>query len=271
MAMDSDRPRRKSRFMTSCNRKDEEKGTAMTNDLEPNAFDTSSPMRRAPIHDSNWRDSKWFTVAELLLAALIFAAAAWHRLPLGRGPWLLALGWASLHFRQIGWRGVGMQWYRSWATTLKVGLCCGVLLELFELVVRRPVLERLIGKQADLSQFHDLIGNPASTALYILLVWAVAAFGAEMIYRGHLMNRVSDLLNRTRTSWIFSLIVVHVVFGMARSYRGIVRLVDEGVMGALLSLVYMLTGRNLAAPIVAHGFQGTIDMILIFTGRYPGS
>lgn len=242
----------------------------MSNDLDLKALDTSSPTTRTHVDDSNWRNSKWLAVAELLFAAALFTASAFHHLPLGRGPWLLALGWGSLLFRKIGWRGIGLKLYRGWVTTVAIGLACGVLLELFELFVSQPILVHLIGKQADLSQFRDLTGNLKQTALYILLVWIVAAFGEEMIYRGYLMNRVADLLNRTRNAWIVSLIVVHIVFGLAHSYQGLTGVIDEGLMGVLLAAIYLQTGRNLAVPIVAHGIQDSIDLILIFTGRYPG-
>jgi membrane protease YdiL (CAAX protease family) len=242
----------------------------MSDDIEPKPLDTPSPMRGARIPHRNWRNSKWLAVSELLFAALLFTASAFDRLPLGRGPWLLALGWASLYIRKIGWRGVGLKWYRGWTTTLAIGLGCGVLLELLELFVCQPILEHLIGKKADLSRFRDLNGNLRETALYILLVWVVAAFGEEMIYRGYLMNRVADLLNRTRKAWIVSLIVVHVVFGLAHSYQGLTGVIDEGLMGLLLAAIYLRTERNLAVPIVAHGVQDSIDLILMFTGKYPG-
>jgi membrane protease YdiL (CAAX protease family) len=242
----------------------------MSNDIEPKTPDTSSPTTRTHIPDSNLRSNKWLAFSELLLAALLFTASAYHHLPLGRGPWLLALGWVSLYVRKIGWRGVGLTKYGSWAATLGIGLGCGVLLELFELFVSQPILVRLLGKKADLSQFHDLTGNLKQTALYILFAWIVAAFGEEMIYRGYLMNRVADLLNRTRTAWIVSLIGVHIVFGLAHSYQGLTGVIDEGLMGALLAVIYLRTGRNLAVPIVAHGVQDTIDLLLIFCGKYPG-
>jgi hypothetical protein len=119
----------------------------MSNDIELKTGDISSSKTRAHIQDSNWRSSKWLVVSELLLAVLLFIASAFHRLPLGRGPWLLALGWGSLHVRKVGWRGVGLKWYRSWVTTAAIGLGCGVLLELFELFVSQPILVRLIGKE----------------------------------------------------------------------------------------------------------------------------
>jgi len=33
---------------------------------------------------------------------------------------------------------------------------------------------------------------------------------------------------------------------------------------------YLACGRNLAVPIIAHGITDTIDVVLIFSGRYPG-
>ncbi len=84
------------------------------------------------------------------------------------------------------------------------------------------------------------------------------------------MNRVADLLNCKRNAWIVSLIAVHVVFGLAHSYQGLTGVIDEGLMGVLLAAIYLRTGRNLAVPIVAHGVQDSIDLILIFAGRYPG-
>ena len=241
-----------------------------SNSAEQKVLETYTPTMQGRNPGSNWRASRWLAAGELFLAGLIFAGSAYHLLPLGRGPWLLILGWLSLYVRKIGWRGIGLTKYKSWAATLSIGLGCGVVLELFELFVSQPILVRLVGRQADLSKFHDLTGNLKLTGLYILLAWIVAAFGEEMIYRGYLMNRVADLLNRTRTAWVVSLIVVHIVFGLAHRYQGWTGVFDEGLMGALLAVLYLSTGRNLAVPIIAHGVQDSIDLILIFCGRYPG-
>ena len=84
------------------------------------------------------------------------------------------------------------------------------------------------------------------------------------------MNRIADLVNRTRKAWIVSLIVVQIVFSLSHSYQGLTGVIDEGVMGVLLAAIYLRTGRNLAVPIVAHGVQDSIDLILIFMGKSPG-
>ncbi len=84
------------------------------------------------------------------------------------------------------------------------------------------------------------------------------------------MNRAADLLNRARMAWTVSVITVQIVFGFAHSYQGWTGVIDAGIMGLLLAALYLYTGRNLAVPIVAHGVQDSIDLILIFLGRYPG-
>ena len=134
----------------------------------------------------------------------------------------------------------------------------------------QPLLVRLLGAQPNLEDFRGLAGNLKLTLFFILLAWALAGFGEEMAYRGYLMNRVADLFNRTRRAWIVSLLAVHIRFGLAHAYQGMTGIIDEGFIGLLLGLIYLRTGRNLAVPIVAHGVSDSVDLILIFLGKYPG-
>ena len=219
---------------------------------------------------ADWRQNRWLAVGELLIVVLIFAADARHLIPFSKTPFLLALGWISLRVRKIGWRGVGLTRYRSWAITLAVGVAAGLLLEAFQLFISQPLLVKWLGKQPDLQVFHGLTGNLKLTMISLGLIWALAAFGEEMVYRGYLMNRVADLLNRTRGAWIVSLIAVHVGFGLAHAYQGVTGVIDEGLMGLLLGVIYLGTGRNLGVPIIAHGIGDSIDLLLIFFGKYPG-
>jgi uncharacterized protein len=217
-----------------------------------------------------WRQSKWLILAELIVVALIFVADAWNLIPLSKTPFLLAFGWLSLKVRKIRWRDLGLSRFRNWKVTLGAGVGVGLLLEAFQLFISQPLLVRVLRKQPDLELFRALRGNLKWTLLALAGAWTLAAFGEEMVYRGYLMNRVADLLSRTRSAWIVSLIVVHVGFGLAHAYQGITGIVDEGLAGLLLGLVYLGTKRNLAVPIIAHGIGDSIDFILIFLGKYPG-
>ena len=84
------------------------------------------------------------------------------------------------------------------------------------------------------------------------------------------MNRVADLGKHTQLAWIVSLVVVNMAFGYAHSYQGITGIIDEGFSGALLGLLHLGTGCNLSAPLIAHGVTDTVDVLLIFLGKYPG-
>ncbi|MGA8431004.1 MAG: type II CAAX endopeptidase family protein [Candidatus Sulfotelmatobacter sp.] len=217
-----------------------------------------------------WRESKSLAVTELVLVALFFAAGFRHLIPFSKTPFLLLLGWISLWVRKISWRQIGLTPYRNWKITLALGLAAGIAMEGFELFVSQPFLARLLGKQPDLEDFRPLVGNLKLTLIFLLLAWTLAAFAEEMVYRGYLMNRVADLFNRTRRPWLISLIAIHVVFGLAHVYQGTTGAIDEGLMGLLLGVIYLRTGRNLSVPIVAHGVADSIDFILIFLGKYPG-
>jgi hypothetical protein len=238
-------------------------------DLSANALPDlphSAPENSPP----DWRQSKWLAVAELIVVALIFYADFKHHIIFSKTPYLLLFGWLSLRVRKLRWRDVGLKRFRSWKTTIALGIAAGILLESFELFVSQPLLVKYLHKQPDLEVFRQLNGNLKITLLFIALAWTLAAFGEEMVYRGYLMNRVADLLNRTRPAWVISLIVVHLGFGLAHAYQGWTGIIDEGLMGLLLGIIYLRTGRNLFVPIIAHGIGDTIDFLLIFLGKYPG-
>ena len=219
---------------------------------------------------AGWRQSKWLAVAELAIVVLAFVADAHHLVFFSKTPYLVLLGWISLRVRGLRWRDVGLTGRRSWTKTLALGAGAGLLMESLELFVTQPFLVHVLGKQPDFEVFRSVQGNLKVTLLYIALVWPVAAFGEEMVYRGYLMNRVADLFNRTRLAWFVSVVVVHIGFGLAHGYQGLTGVIDEGLMGILLALIYLSTGRNLAVPIIAHGIADTIDFLLIFLGKYPG-
>jgi hypothetical protein len=218
----------------------------------------------------DWRQNKWLILVELLVVIFIFIADARHYIPLSKTPFLLVFAWISLRLRKLRWHDIGLERYKSWGKTFGYGIAAGLVLEAFQLFISQPLLVRVLKKQPDLELFRALTGNLKWTLLAIAGAWTLAAFGEEMVYRGYLMNRVADLLNRGRGAWVVSLIVVHVGFGLAHAYQGITGVIDEGLAGLLFGVIYLRNGRNLAVPIIAHGLGDTIDFMLIFLGKYPG-
>ena len=219
---------------------------------------------------ASWRESRWFALVEFLLVALVFYADFKKLIPISKTPELLLLGWISLRVRGKRWRDVGLAQNRPWPRTLALGVGLGALLETFQLLVTQPILARLVGREPDLELFRTLKGNLPVTLLFVALAWTLAAFGEEMVWRGYLMNRIAELVGPTRLAWPIALVVASGVFGLAHGYQGPTGWIEEGLAGAALGIIYLGTGRNLAVPILAHGVCDTIDMGLLYAGRFPG-
>jgi membrane protease YdiL (CAAX protease family) len=146
----------------------------------------------------------------------------------------------------------------------------GIGIEAFELFATQPVLTKLLNKGPDLHEYHRLVGNAQLLILGIVLAWVLAAFGEEIVWRGYLLNRVAEIFGRSTSSWIASAILVSLLFGFAHFHQGPTGIVENVIDGAILAGVYFATGRNLLAPIIAHGIQDTVDVLLIYLGWYPG-
>lgn len=208
-------------------------------------------------------------LCEFAIVALIFWADIHHHIFLSKTIYLLPLAWLSLRIRGLRWRDVGLVRYESWRKTLLLGGLWGAVIELFELFVSQPLLMRWTGRAPDLELFRALHWNVKWTMIAIVGAWTLAAFGEEMVYRGYLMNRVAGVLRSTRAAWLFSVVLVSLLFGASHLDQGITGQLENFLDGLLLGAIYLVYDRSLSVPIVAHGVTDTIDLLLIFTGLYP--
>jgi len=213
-------------------------------------------------------------VLEFALVALWFTSDIrhwhYHLVPLSKTIDIVALAWISLRLRGLRWRDVGLCRPLSWPRTLAIGVCAGVAMEALELFVTQPLLQRITHKLPDLSELHDIVGNWKMLLLALALTWTLAAFGEEMAYRGYLLNRMADVVGRSRAGWAAALVAMSVVFGLAHYYQGATGMIENAIDGFILGALYLRFGRNLWIPILAHGITDTADVLIIFAGKYPG-
>jgi len=215
-------------------------------------------------------ENKLLIFAELIVVLLVTAAYLADFIPLSGTPYLLLLGWLSLWLRGTGWRSVGLRRPASWGRTLLLGIAVGVVYQFFSLYVLEPLIVLLTGEPIDLRQFTSIEGNVFLLSLFLLLVWTLAAFGEEFVYRGYLMNRVAELAGGSGTAWALSLLVVSVLFGVVHAYQGVSGVAANVAAVLMYGALYLWSGRNLWAPIIAHGVYDTVAILLAFWGKYPG-
>lgn len=207
---------------------------------------------------------------ELALFAAIFWADEAGFVPLSKTPFLLLVAWGSLRLRGLRWRDVGLSLPAGWPRLAGIGLAAGVAMWLLEFFVTMPLLHRALGYWPDLTAFNDLVGNAVLLAVYLALNWVLAAFGEEMVWRGYALPRAAEFFGSGTRAFVIALVVVNVAFGLAHLYQGPSGVIQATVGGVLLGILYLATGRNLVAPIVAHGVGNSIDFSVMYLGLYPG-
>jgi len=213
-----------------------------------------------------WRDGLWFAALEFALFVVVFALGTVNILPISHTPYLWMLAWFLLIVRGKRWADVGLRWPEYKLTAVLFGVAAGVALTFHELILLEPLVRSFTGTSPDLSTFKALVGNLELTLLFIALSWVLAAFGEEMVWRGYAMTRVAEWFGGSAPAWILSLVLVNASFGIAHDYQDICGMITTGVGGFAFGLLYLISGRNLVVPIVAHGTSNTCDFLMIYHG-----
>jgi len=84
------------------------------------------------------------------------------------------------------------------------------------------------------------------------------------------LPRVAEFCGSDTRAWVVALVVVNLAFGLAHLYQGPSGVVQATVGGVLLGILYLATGRNLLAPILAHGIGNSVDFTVMYLEWYPG-
>jgi CAAX protease family protein len=207
-----------------------------------------------------------FSAAELLLGAVIVIGHnVFHVVP-NEVPILFVLGLVSVRVRDGGWSAIGFRWPESWLRLVLIALAAAVL----RIVLGNFVIEPLAAHwwppiHAPAGTEH-IAGNIKMALLWLLIIWTFAAFGEEVSYRGYLTLRAADVGRRSTAAYWLATLLVSVLFGYGHYYKGPTGILDSSVAGFILGSTYLLAGRNLWAPVLAHGFIDTVGVIVAFFG-----
>ena len=197
---------------------------------------------------------------------IVLAHNIFHILP-NEVPILFVLGWVSLRWRNGGWNYAGLSRPQSWQKTVALAVIAAAILQLGGELVVEPLVHHLWPEPEHVS---NVIESGASgwrrTLIALLIVWTFASFGEELSYRGYLLMRAADVLGRSNFAYWAAMVLVSLLFGFGHYYKGPSGVLDSTYSGLVLGTAYLLSGRNLWAPILAHGIADTVAVFVVFMG-----
>lgn len=175
-------------------------------------------------------------------------------------PVALLVIWLISWFKRVGWSDLGIRRPKNWTKIILVGAGVALLLQ------ASAILQiKLGGPMPDLSSFEQIKNNPLVLLGFLVISWTTAGFGEEIIYRGFFMKQIARLFDdQKNSSWVIGLVLTSVVFGLIHFSQGITGMLMTGFAGLVFGIVYLASGRNLWASIIAHALTDTFGFILLF-------
>ncbi|WP_108802950.1 CPBP family intramembrane glutamic endopeptidase [Aquimarina sp. Aq107] len=142
----------------------------------------------------------------------------------------------------------------------------GIGIFLFYGYVMMPIVTYLTGQPIDFSVFEPYKGNlPASLSL-LALIWASAAFGEEIVFRGYLMRQFTKFFGSSKISLVINILLFGFVFGWIHAYQGISGQILSGITGMLLAVIFHIRKSDLWFNIAVHGFIDTVALVYMYYG-----
>ena len=136
----------------------------------------------------------------------------------------------------------------------------------FYVFVLVPGITKLTGVPIDYSSFDELKGDLPACLIALLIVWASAGFGEEIIFRGYFMRQFVKFFGESLVSIVLNIVLLACFFGFMHGYQGITGQIVAGTVGGLLALIFYLRKYDLWFVIAVHGFFDTIAIICIYFG-----
>jgi len=215
---------------------------------------------------SSWKTSRVVSASELVLgAAIVIGHNVFHVVP-NEVLILSVLGLVSLRLRDGGLAAMGFRRPDSWRRIVLIAAGAAALRIVLGQFVIDPLTALRWPPAMAPEGVENIAGDPIAALEWLALVWTFAAFGEEISYRGYLLTRTADLGGRSTTAYWIGVVVVAVLFGYGHYYKGPAGIIDSGVAGLILGAAYMVSGRNLWACVLAHGFIDSFGVIAEFLG-----
>lgn len=128
-----------------------------------------------------------------------------------------------------------------------------------------PWLENLFGK-ADYSAYGALKGNKKMIIQLWLYGMVSAAFAEEVIFRGYFCSLFMSYLGTSQRSQVVMVVAGALLFSLAHYSQGISGMLNIVIISLFFYIVFIRSGRNIYATILAHAVIDTVSLYQIYAG-----
>jgi len=119
----------------------------------------------------------------------------------------------------------------------------------------------------DLSRYDSIAGNLAAAIAMVLILPLTASIPEEIIFRGFLMGRLSDVFGRNTGGAVVTVTLQALVFSAIHFQWGIGGVVMTLMMGIVWGIAYLLCGRNLWVVILAHSTGHILFVVQLYLAK----
>jgi membrane protease YdiL (CAAX protease family) len=206
------------------------------------------------------------SAAEFLLGAfIVIGHNVFHVVP-NEVPILFVLGLVLVRWRNGGFAALGFKRPASWGWVLCIALVAAFIrIALGDLLIE-PLASRFWPHIVAPAGTSEIAGNWRAALVALLIVWSFAALGEEIAYRGYLTLRAAEAVGQSRMAYWIAVMVVSILFGYGHYYKGPAGILDSAVAGFILGVAFMISGRNLWTPILAHGLIDSFAVLAVWQG-----
>lgn len=118
----------------------------------------------------------------------------------------------------------------------------------------------------DFSRYEAVSGNLGNAIKLALILPLTASIPEEIIYRGFLISRLSDIFGRNRSGAVLAVLVQALVFGAVHFMWGTGGMIVALIMGVVWGTAYLLCNRNLWTVIFAHSGGHILFVVQLYLG-----
>lgn len=130
-----------------------------------------------------------------------------------------------------------------------------------------PFLESIFGKP-DYSAYSIVKGNKELLIQLWIYAMISAAFAEEVIFRGYFCSLIEPFIGTSKASKAITVLLGAVLFSVAHYSQGMSGLINIFIISLVFYTVFIRSGRNIYATILAHAIIDTFSLYQIYLGNY---